>query len=35
MVLRYDLKQSRSKMRVARTAGRTLRLLVRRRLGGA
>jgi dolichol-phosphate mannosyltransferase len=35
MVLRYDLKQSRSKMRVARTAARTLRLLVRRRLGGA
>ena len=33
VVLRYDLKQGQSKMRVARTAARTLQLAARRRLG--
>jgi dolichol-phosphate mannosyltransferase len=33
MLLRYDRKGGRSKMRVARTAGNTLLLLLRRRLG--
>jgi len=33
VVLRYDLKQGRSKMRVFRTATQTLKLAVRRRLG--
>jgi dolichol-phosphate mannosyltransferase len=31
MTLRYDLKRGASKMKVARTVGRTLRLLLRRR----
>jgi dolichol-phosphate mannosyltransferase len=34
LVLRYDLKEGASKMRVARTAWATLRLLARHRLGG-
>jgi dolichol-phosphate mannosyltransferase len=33
VILRYDLKQGQSKMRVFRTAARTLQLAVRRRLG--
>ncbi|MBS1871992.1 MAG: glycosyltransferase family 2 protein [Acidobacteria bacterium] len=32
-VLRYDLKQGQSKMRIVRTATRTLHLLIKRRLG--
>lgn len=34
MILRYDRKGGQSKMKLARTAGHTLALLVRRRLGG-
>ena len=34
MVLRYDLKQGESKMRIARTVRQSLALLVRRRFGG-
>ncbi len=33
MVLRYDMKQCASKMRVGRTIGNTLLLMVNRRLG--
>jgi dolichol-phosphate mannosyltransferase len=33
--LRYDLKQGASKMRVARTVGATLRVMLRHRVGGA
>jgi dolichol-phosphate mannosyltransferase len=33
LILRYDLKEGPSKMRVARTIGRTLGLIARRRLG--
>jgi dolichol-phosphate mannosyltransferase len=33
LILRYDLKGGASKMKVARTVGRTLHLMVRRRLG--
>jgi hypothetical protein len=34
MVLRYDHKGGASKMRVGRTIGKTLGLMLRRRLGG-
>lgn len=34
LLLRYDRKSGKSKMRVARTAGQTLALLLRHRLGG-
>ena len=33
LILRYDLKEGASKMKVARTVGQTLGLIARRRLG--